>query len=424
MEFTSQEDLKIDEKYITPSRKHHKDGTRTSHTEDEDTTVILRPSGDTVIQQADQSPSIAVDSVRQVEAEIGPANLIEQRRHTIANSPISGNLESHNVIYDQVCPIKLPVIKHTRPLGPSRPESTPLMPKQRPPLRSGHVSSASQPTAQSPRSAFMNDRFPFIHTGRSSSNNSTKSSHLSRSPHDSVASSLKSTKATPSPRIYSDLSASLSKRPSLRVLAAAFKRDTGKHESKENTTPSSAGGDQNSVRPNNSPQVSTLRGQSLQSLCPAALNCSTTNTAQYTSNIPQIKHSKHPSSSNLTSPRPQLSATVRPILSERLSRRPKSAFDLRGPNSTLPRSALELRRPALQLKSSVNSLASSKEPSPGAETRVIDSILEESERSGSITPGQRMANRFLRERQSTGMMESPRHRGGLKLVREDTPAFL
>jgi|TARA_R110002003_G_scaffold124_20_gene11350 hypothetical protein len=75
------------------------------------------------------------------------------------------------------------------------------------------------------------------------------------------------------------------------------------------------------------------------------------------------------------------------------------------------------------LKTSTSSLALSKEPSPGTEERVIDSILEDGERSGSVTPGQRMADRFLRERKSTGVLEG-RHRGGLKLVREDTPAFL
>jgi hypothetical protein len=67
-----------------------------------------------------------------------------------------------------------------------------------------------------------------------------------------------------------------------------------------------------------------------------------------------------------------------------------------------------------------------KEPSPGAEQRSIDSIFEGGERSGSITPGQRMADTFLRERKSTGFLldsGQPR-RGHMKLIREDTPAFL
>jgi hypothetical protein len=66
-----------------------------------------------------------------------------------------------------------------------------------------------------------------------------------------------------------------------------------------------------------------------------------------------------------------------------------------------------------------------KEPSPGAEQRSIDGIFEDGERSGSITPGQRMADTFLRERKSTGVLpDSGRLRGHMKLIREDTPAFL
>jgi hypothetical protein len=424
MEFTSQEDLKIDEKYLTPSGKHQKDGTRTSHTEEEDTTVILRPSCDTVILQADQSPPTANDSVHQIEVEVVAAELFEQRRHTIADSPVPEHMDSRTGMLDEVCQVELPLIKHGRPPRPWRPGSIPLMSKQRPPSKPGHASSASQPSAESLRSGFMNDRFPFINTGRSSSNNSTRSSCLSRSPHDSVASSLKSTKAKSSPRIYSDLSAPLDKRTSLRMLTTAFKRDKGKHESKENITPSSVGGSKRSVRPIISPPMSTSPGHSLQPLSSAALNRSSTHMAQYTSNAPHIKPSKHNSSTNSSPPRPRLSATIRPILSEKLTRRPKSAFDLRGTHTTVPHPVLGIRRPALQFKASTSSLASSKEPSPGAETRVIDSILEEGERSGSTTPGQRMADRFLRERQSTGVLVSGKHRGGLKLVREDTPAFL
>ena len=122
-----------------------------------------------------------------------------------------------------------------------------------------------------------------------------------------------------------------------------------------------------------------------------------------------------------SSPRARIRATVRPLSPEKLGRRrPKSAIDLRG--TTTPRPITELRRPALHTKTSSSSLALNKEPSPGTEDRVIDSTLDESgERSGSVTPGQRMADRFLEERKS---LETKRSRGGLRLVREDTPAFL
>jgi hypothetical protein len=425
MEFTSQEDLRIDEQYLTPSGKHRRESTRTSHTEDEDTTVILRPSCDTV-RLIEQEPTPSIKPAQQVVVDVFPADSFEQRRHTIADSQALEHFQWNPSASHQACPVEPPLVKHGRPPKSSRRESISTMFKQRSPLTPKQSLSASQPSVESSRSAFMNDRFPFIHTGRSSSNNSSRSSRLSRSPHDSAASSLKSRKATPSPRIYSDLSAPapLSKRTSLHVLTTAFKRDTGKHESKENITPCSPGGNKSLARSSLSPLKPTSRGQSLQPLSSIELNRSTTNMAQYTSNIPLIKHSKQPSGPTSSPPRPRLTATIRPITSDKLTRRPKSAFDLRGINSTLPRSGLELRRPALQLKASTDSLASSKEPSPGTETRVIDSILEEGERSGSTTPGQRMADRFLRERQSTGVLESDRHRGGMRLVREDTPAFL
>jgi hypothetical protein len=424
MEFTSQEDLRIDEQYLTPSGKHRRESTRTSCTEDEDTTVILRPSCDTV-RIAKQGPIVPIKSFQQAGADALPADVFEQRRHTIANSPVLEHVESDPGLSTEMVRIEPPPANHFRPPRPARRESTPSMFEQRFPLTRGHSSSASQPSVESPHSAFMNDRFPFIHTGRHSSNNSSRSgSHLSRSPRDSAASSLKSRKATPNPRIYSDLSAPLTKPSSLHVLTAAFKRDAGKHESKENIMPSPTGSSKKIVRPVLSVLPPASRGRSLHPLSSIELNRSSTDIAQYTYNFPLNKHSKQPSGPTPSPPRPRLAATVRPVASDKLTRRPKSAFDLRGPNSTVPRSALELRRPALQLKVSTDSLASSKEPSPGTETRVIDSILQGGERSGRTTPGQRMADRFLRQRQSTGILENSRHGGGMRFVREDTPAFL
>jgi hypothetical protein len=69
----------------------------------------------------------------------------------------------------------------------------------------------------------------------------------------------------------------------------------------------------------------------------------------------------------------------------------------------------------------------SKEPNPDSVSvdRVIDTVLD-GERSGSVTPGQRMVDRLLKQRKSTPALEGSagKLRGGLLLVREDTPAFL
>jgi len=119
-----------------------------------------------------------------------------------------------------------------------------------------------------------------------------------------------------------------------------------------------------------------------------------------------------------------------------------------------PRTSFELvaaTRPKLRVMHSSSTLALNKEPSPGLEDRIIDSILEGEEQArsvggvggvggvgsvgsvgsaadgGRVTPGQRMAERFLKERKS-GVWTSVRGfedddvSGGL--VRGDTPAFL
>jgi hypothetical protein len=79
----------------------------------------------------------------------------------------------------------------------------------------------------------------------------------------------------------------------------------------------------------------------------------------------------------------------------------------------------------------------SKEPTPDTRIsvgRVIDTVLdggsgERGARDESVTPGQRMADRFLKQRKSENALEggggsAGKLRGGLVLVREDTPAFL
>jgi hypothetical protein len=114
-----------------------------------------------------------------------------------------------------------------------------------------------------------------------------------------------------------------------------------------------------------------------------------------------------------------------------------------------PGTSLELTettRPKLRVKHSSSTLALNKEPSPGLEDRIIDSILICEEKTPSIkreveenafgrgTPGQRMVERFLRERSAprgsgagspVDVVEEAHMSGVLEsLKREDTPAFL
>lgn len=46
------------------------------------------------------------------------------------------------------------------------------------------------------------------------------------------------------------------------------------------------------------------------------------------------------------------------------------------------------------------------------------------QREGSVTPGHRMAERFLKERKSATVLERGVRKSTGKFVREDTPAFL
>lgn len=71
-------------------------------------------------------------------------------------------------------------------------------------------------------------------------------------------------------------------------------------------------------------------------------------------------------------------------------------------------------------------LAPNVEASSRADEREIDDVVggdrDRCERSG--TPGQRMAQQFLQQRKSTPALEGGKMRGGMRLAREDTPAFL
>jgi hypothetical protein len=429
MESTSQEDLKLDEQFMTPYGQHRRNTTRLSHTEQEDTTVILRPSCDTIIPEVDRArPTAVVDQTHVTTNATTPTN--KSNDHSLVATPVLEKSPSHSDTYKEMTPDNTPPnFEQIRRSKLKRPGSTPLLSRYRPSLASSHASSLSQPVVETPRSSMMNDRFPFINTGRRSSSNSARSSRMSKSQPESDASSHKSTKPSPSIRVYSDLSAPATRPTSQRMRNSAPMRSETPQAGKENLTPPSVDGNKRASRP----LGLTPRTKSLQPLSSMALNRSTTNTGQYDSNTPELSHPKHISNPTPSPQRPRVRATVRPASPEKLSRRPKSAFDLRTAKTSVLRPAPEVRRPALHLEASIDSLALSREPSPGQESRAIDNILEEGDRSGSITPGQRMADRFLRHRKSTGVLESRKSTGvlecgklrvGLRLIREDTPAFL
>jgi hypothetical protein len=425
IELSSQEDLRMDEQYATPSRIQRHDSIRTSHTGHDDTTVVLRGSCDIETPRPDAEVLVTTDRANTQEQPEQPIKRQAPAMHA------SEKPASHTDALEKGSPSHSLVSRDTRDghLHKVAPQlgSTPLLRRHRTPSTPQSNASASQSMLETPKSPQMNERFPFLDTGRRSSNNSLVSKHP-RSPTDSIASlkSLQSPKSTPGPKIQSSISAPATNETSQGIPITALKRSDAQLKRKENITPPSL---RSKVKPNASPLSLSLRPKSQQPLSSSVVNSNTPPPGQSPTKAPEPEHASKQSSPAPTPIRPRIRATVRPLSPEKLARRPRSAFDLRGANRLNPavlntRPGSELRYPALHVKTSSSSMAASKEPSPEAVDRVIDTVLHE--RSGSITPGQRMAERFLKERKSTPTLEGSagRLRGGLKLVREDTPAFL
>jgi hypothetical protein len=423
IESSSQEDLKIRDSYLTPSGKRRENLARTSHTEHDETTVVLRNSCDTVTTHADEDATPSKNLVRTRDlhrAQIAPR---EKQRHTMTKLTVLEKWPSHTDTFKEVSPGNTPPADVYAQEKPMVSQSRSSFSLYRP-----HVVSTPSPDSSVSRALLetltptqTHEHFASVHAIRGSGCNSSQSPHLSISPPERRERLRKST-VTPSPRKQSILNTIALSESSQRISDGG----TSQHKTKENATPPSRSGNRLGIRPNISPLGLGSRTKSLQPLSSASFIRSHTNVGQYVSNVPDIKHLRHDSSPVATAPRPRLRGTIRSISPEKLNRRPKSAFDLRsGPNTSLPRPTSDSRRPVLQLKASTSSLGQSRGPSPGVEGRVIEAVLEDGgiERSGGTTPGQIMADRFIRERKSAGVLEGKR-RGGLRLVREDTPAFL
>ncbi|KAF1922441.1 uncharacterized protein M421DRAFT_366456 [Didymella exigua CBS 183.55] len=412
IETASQEDITIHQQYATPSEKdeHALNQTiRTSHTGSEDTTVIVRESFETSTPRAEPESTIVLGPDRQIAKPVSQAcpdhiKAVPECDHVVADKPKKLPLQ-HNPIKGHLstAPVSTPVARRDRSA------STP--------------SSSSGPTQQllgTASSARMNERFPFLDTGKRSSSNNSSRSRLSKSPTSSVGSSSKNPEAAPGPEnVYSDVFISVSSSTTTDVPGTAPRRAETYQNSKENMTPTSNAGPK---RPHISPLGLVQRPKSLQPLSFAALNRSPTNIAHLSSNAADTSQPRcAPSPAETVIARPGLRVTIRPSSPEKLSRRARSAFDLRQTPS--PRPASELRRPALQSKASSRLLAENERSRTDKETSG-DGLHDVNQREGSVTPGQRMAERFLKERKSATVLERGTRKSTGKLVREDTPAFL
>ena len=409
IEAASQEDITIQQQYATPSGKHKRVATRTirtSQTDSDDATVIVRDSLETLTPRAALGNSAAFDTDAQSpqpshsDTEPRSARSVPENSSTIVHG-------SKKSTPDQP------------PLGerlPSSPSSTPVTYKERSPSSSTPKSSptSTQLPLGTPTSARMNERFPFLVTGRRSGSNNSSRSQLTNSPTSSVGSSSK-IPMTPSESqtVYSTSLLPVPTSSGANVRGTVVKTAESNRKSKENITPPTNAGVK---RPNISPLGAAERPRSLQSLSLAALNRKLINLAPQSSKVADASPSKRaPSPVETVVARPSLRVTIRPLSPEKLSRRPRSAFDLR--HTPSPRPASELRRPALQHETA-------KDPSTPDEKAPGDAELGVNPREGSVTPGQRMAERFLKERTSATVLKRGVGKSTGKFVREDTPAFL
>lgn len=379
----------------------------------EDTTLIVRGSLDKPTPRAhprnpstpplEQQLTRISESMHQAEKIISIVEDTKEEQLTPKTSSPSRTRPIHQISSGQQRSIPVNSASHSRE---DRSTST---------LSS--TTSLPQPLPGTPNSARMNDRFPFLDTGkRLSSSRNSSGSYQSKSPRDSWGLPLKSAKSTPGlESSYRNSSCSTTDKARSSTLHPAH----ASQNSKENMTPPSTS---RHHRPNASPLRPMSRPKSAQPLSPTHPDRRAANAADHTTKSNETSSTKRVSyPAETIVARPNIRVTVRPLSSEKFARRPRSAFDLR--NTPPPRPASELRRSAAPVMISSPLSDQHAGSDVGAETSVRTTYTL-GQRSGSVTPGQKMAERFLKERKSVAVLERGVRRGTGKIVREDTPAFL
>ncbi|KAJ4352057.1 uncharacterized protein N0V89_007403 [Didymosphaeria variabile] len=519
-------DITINDGYTPTTRnnsstsRHHRELTQI---EDDRTTIVARASTDTrILLPLSPTSSEAKDECADIDQKLSSFSYEEP------------SCDANVTRKDEVVPAS-DTKSEKRAMSPL--VRTPAIRKDRHSSAHSHRSAKSRSSVSTPKSSTMNDRFPFIDTGRRTSINSARFSRSSRSATDSGSSTR--SKGTPVSKVYSDVSAPVTvnwaPQPTPKTNSKESKEsEENKENFKERVTPlTTLATELESVQSRTvflSPLASKEnRPKSMLPLSSAKIDRSTLPLNEYATTsedaVPSKPTGSKPAQSSTLSSgrqRQRMRTNLSSISPRKLTTRPKSAFELRGkgalsliPNAlnaqvgsadesptkkagqystrtpdplpvplsgrssgidqdTLrmllespwaisgpppsPRSSMEHAdrsriRPKLHIKHSSSTLALQREPSPGIEEQTIDAIIDErplSRRSnfssvcgeekggvtGRITPGQRMAERYLRER------TAPRGSGagtpcsdiehksvrkgptGQKLDREDTPAFL
>ncbi|KAL5417322.1 hypothetical protein PMIN03_001719 [Paraphaeosphaeria minitans] len=520
-------DITINQGY-TPTIRNNSSASRhrreLTQIEDDRTTIMARVSIDTRVPSP---PPPTTTEVKDEVAEVDQHLPAISQKDTQSMAEVVAKTEAMSTSHAR------PEQRAVSPLA-----WTPVIRKDRHSSAHSHYSGKSRPSSGTPKSSTMNDRFPFIETGRRTSIKSALFSRSSRSATDSSSSTR--SKGTPMSKVYSDVSAPVTvnwaPQPTPKTNPMDGKEaDINKENIKEKVIaintgikgPSPEHSDTAILSPliskeNRPKSMLTMPAVTNNKIAPLLTNYASTNENSRSSASANNKPAQ-PSTLSSSPQRQRMRMDLLPISPNKLTTRPKSAFELRrkgnplltpsimqppclstdeslkkssaGRSSTMtpdhtrmprpeyssgidqdtlrmllespwaisgppvsPRSSMEPTdrsrvKHKLHVEHSSSNLALHREPSPGFEERTIDALIDERPLSGRsnfssacgddrgsvtgrITPGQRMAERYLRERSAprgsgTGTpcneMEQPGLRTGATghvLKREDTPAFL
>lgn len=488
--------------------RHHRELTQI---EDDGTTMLLNETTDTndTVQSDYLSPSQFPDSGLQ------QPSLLQE--NLLCNTQTTQGKKMDPIQDDSKKERKVSTLVRSRAIHQDRHSST-----------RSHHSAPSRSSAHTPRSSTMNDRFPFIDTGRRTSIVSARFNHSSRSGTDSSSSTR--SKGTPRSKVYSDLSIPVTVDLAPQSTPQTTLRD------KENMKETRFSSTTRTKAPILADPSAAYPSLTKTKNCDAMLSNSSVQLDDHVSLLKQkpdfTVDTSIPSAASVkgahsfvfsSSPsRQRMRVNMSPVSPTKLITRPKSALELRrkgllpptissisdytdaakddleskasksfasrtpdpprvsaferssgvgqdtlrmlleapwaitGPPSS-PRSSMDGTgrsriRSKLHTEKSSSTLALHREPSPGLEEQTIDAIIdgrplsrrsnlvgaygdERSGVAGRITPGQRMAERYLRDRIAADSGESTlgteTEHGvsragptGTKLEREDTPAFL
>jgi hypothetical protein len=396
MEFNSQEDLNINERYKIRAKRDSPDSTILVHSENEGEALGLRGPCNTTTTKPDTRMQMTKKAFFGIEPRSVSNDCTSEGTRVGAMAseernfcPNTSNTDDSQSIHDAKITMNSQIPKT------SIPRPTSFASKPRPISTSGSYTSY-RTGFEIPKQLSSQEYLAFNATGPRYSSNSLSSRH-SKSPTDSMISlhSSKSLNTTPRPALRSSLPSPPANTSLQHRSTTPLKRSDTQLRRKENAIPLFIRNEKESSSPLNLHS----RPNSQQLLSLATLNRSSPTTDQ--------RNTKPQPSLASTPLRPRVRIVVRPISPEKLTRRPTSAFDLRARKFADDRNTIA---------AGTTSPSSLRKHSAG-----LDADIER-----SVTPGHRMADQFLRERNSaTGLGGSAgRRRGGMVLVREDTPAFL